>query len=75
MIPNEINYLMQTRFDQIKINPDEKLINYYTCALQKKILLTGTLFLTTHSIYFFSHFNDKDMGTFLGALVGIGIES
>jgi hypothetical protein len=27
------------------------------------------------NIYFFSHFNDKDVGTFFGALVGIGNES
>ena len=40
---------------------DEEVIDDFNCALKKKILLQGTVYLTTKHICFYSKFNDRTL--------------
>jgi hypothetical protein len=51
--------LSNDQFVKEKFGLDEPVLEHYTCALDKKILLKGTLYLTETHVAFYSRHNDK----------------
>lgn len=44
-----------------RVERGEKVIDSYSCAASRKILLQGMLYVTDRSLYFYSPFNDKTL--------------
>ena len=69
--PNSLN----DNFNRTNLLPDEVVLDVYSCAVKQNILVHGFLYVTTQRLIFFSHFNDRDFASFLGAFFGMGEES
>lgn len=44
-----------------QIEEGETILDDYSCALKKSILIQGTIYISTTALYFHSYFNDSIM--------------